>query len=375
MTSILRTTPFHTRAAPANRGNAWRRRGGFTLAESYGDAEVETLAARAGAAMADVSWHSRLLLEGARAGDCASRLFTRDAAQLLPGESIEAAWLNDRGALRGTGIVARLTTYSYLLVSAQGDPDWIARAAHLFAVSCRDVAAAQCGLALVGPGAASVLTAAGIGAHLAPLAIAPRNWHGRKLLLSRWWHGYEIWCAPHDALALWDGLVQAGGAYALAPIGLCAMNVLDLECGIPTSGRDFAPARDQDAKSPLPRMLGLAPLIDEKHMQYNGRSAYIGGPYERCSLMGLEIESQWPAPHSSIEAGGRTIGRTLYSAYSPALRRAIALALIDEHEALAARSVSLTLPPSRARGAFSRIDATIVRLPFLPIAAPIFVEA
>jgi aminomethyltransferase len=372
---ILRTTPFHARATEASRGNLWRTRGGFTLADSYGGAEDEALAARAGAAMADVSWRSRLLLEGARAGDCVSRLFTRDAAQLLPGESMETAWLNDDGALRGTGIVARLTTYSYLVAATHGDSDWIARAARLFGVSCRDVAVAQCGLALVGPCAASVLAAAGIGAQLALLAIAPRNWHGRKLLLSRWWHGYEIWCTPHDALILWDGLAQAGGAYALAPIGLSAMDVLDLECGIAISGRDFAPARDQDAKEPLPRMLGLGPLIDEKHVQFNGRSAYIGGPYEQCSLMGLEIESQWPAPHTPIEVAGRTIGRTLYSAYSPALRRAIALALIDEGEALPARSVSLTLPPARCRGAFSRVDATLVRLPFLPIAAPIFVEA
>ncbi len=370
----LRTTPFHARAAPANRGSAWRRHGGFTLANAYGDPEAEALAARAGAAMADVSWRSRLLLEGARAGDCASRLFTRDAAQLLPGESMETAWLNDEGALRGTGIVARLTTYSYLVAATQGDFDWITRAARLFDVSCHDVAAAQCGLALVGPCAASVLAAAGIGAHLSPLGVAPRNWHGRKLLLSRWWHGYEIWCAPHDALTLWDGLVQAGGAYAMAPIGLSAMDVLDLECGIPASGRDFAPARDQDAKKPLPRMLGVAPLIDEKHVQFNGRSAHIGGPYEQCSLMGLEIESQCPAPHTPIEAGGRTIGRTLHSAYSPALRRAIALALIDVSEALPARSVSLTLPPARGRGAFSCVDATLVRLPFLPIAAPIFVQ-
>ncbi|HWY15688.1 MAG TPA: glycine cleavage T C-terminal barrel domain-containing protein [Rhizomicrobium sp.] len=371
----LRATPFHARVATANRGNAWRTRGGFTLADAYGDPEAEALGVRAGAAMADVSWRSRLLLEGARAGDCASRLFTRDAAQLLPGESMETAWLNDEGALRGMGIVARLTTYSYLVVATQGDFDWIARAARLFDVSCRDIATAQCGLALVGPGAASVLAAAGIGAHIAPLAIAPRNWHGRQLLLSRWGHGYEIWCAPRDALMLWDGLVQAGGAHALAPIGLSAMDVLDLESGIPISGRDFASARDQDAKGPLPRMLGLAPLIDEKHVQFNGRSAYIRGPYEQRSLMGLEIESQWPAPYTPIEAGGRTIGHTLYSAYSPALRRAIALALIDEGEALPARSVSLTMPPARGRGAFSRVDAMLVRLPFLPIAAPIFVEA
>jgi len=48
--------------ATANRGNAWRTRGGFTLADAYGDPEGEALAVRAGAAMADVSWRSRLLL-------------------------------------------------------------------------------------------------------------------------------------------------------------------------------------------------------------------------------------------------------------------------------------------------------------------------
>jgi aminomethyltransferase len=324
--------------------------------------------------MADVSWRSRLLLEGARAGECAARLFTRDAAQLLPGESFETAWLNDAGTLRGTGIVARLTTYSYLVVAARGDPDWISRAARLFDVSCRDVSAALCGLALVGPCAASVLAEAGI-APLAPLAIAARSWQGRKLLLSRWWHGYELWCAPEDALALWDALARAGGACALVPIGLSAMDVLDLEGGILVPGRDFLPDRAADANGPCPRMLGLASLLDEKHVEFNGRPALFGEPKEQTVLMGVEIESQSPAPHSSIEVGGRTIGRTLHSAYSPALRRAIALALIDGREALPARSVSLSLPAVPGRAALTRVDATLVRLPFLSIAAPIFAEA
>ncbi|HEY2447180.1 MAG TPA: glycine cleavage T C-terminal barrel domain-containing protein [Rhizomicrobium sp.] len=372
---ILRTTPFHERAVDANRRNLWGARGGFTLAEDYGDAEGEALAARAGAGVADISWRSRLLLEGARAGEFVSRLLTRDAALLLPGESVETAWLNDEGALRGTGIVARLTTYSYLIVSALTDREWIARAGRLFDVSCNDLSPVQCGLALIGPCAADVLHAAGIDAPLARHAIAPRRWQDCNLLLSRFWHGFEIWCARSDALALWDALMRGGADFAIAPVGLAAMDVLDLEAGMPMPGRDFVPARDAKAPEPLPRTLGLEFLIDEQHLAFNGFSAIGRASERRRVLMGIEIESPWPAPHTPVETGGRVIGRTLHSLYSPALRRAIALALIEEAEALPARSVSLTLPPASGRPALARAGATLVRLPFLSVAAPIRAEA
>jgi aminomethyltransferase len=376
VTCHLRTTPFHGRVAAANRGNEWHRRNGFTLAASYGDTCEEALAARAGVGVADISWHTRVLFEGARAGECLSRLLTRDAASLAPGESAPVAWLADGGGLRGQGVVARLARDSFFLVSAQADREWLARAASLFRVAAHDVTAAQGGLAIVGPYAGALLAGAGIAADVAPLAIHARRWRERNIFLSRWGQGFEIWCACEDAPSLWDALLDAGGRFAVRPMGLCALDVLDVEAGQVAAGRDLIPAREGDARTPCPHALGLAARIDAGHTAFNGHAAWLAARAKSGrALFGLEIESECLAPFAPVDANGRLVGHALSSVYSPALRRAIALAQLDTDHASVGDRVWLALPPTLGRTETVRVAATVARLPFLPIAAPIQPES
>jgi glycine cleavage system aminomethyltransferase T len=65
------------------------------------------------------------------------------------------------------------------------------------------------------------------------------------------------------------------------------------------------------------------------------------------------------------------VGHTLRSAYSPALKRAIALATIDAAAVGAGGTFSLTLPGTVAHPELRRVSARIVRLPFLPAPASI----
>ena len=73
-------------------------------------------------------------------------------------------------------------------------------------------------------------------------------------------------------------------------------------------------------------------------------------------------------PHTPLLLHGRTVGHTLGSACSPALRRAIALAQVDDAMAKSGTALSLTLPPSLEAPELRLVGASIVDLPFL--AAP-----
>lgn len=365
------TTPFHERSAAANRGNLWCARNGVSVAESYDDLDTEVLAARTSALLTDVSWHWRVRLEGARAGDFLARLSTRDVRLLLPGEAARALWLADGGGVRGEGVIARESANSFLLTSSCEDREWIAAGAHIFNVTITDLSSITGALAIIGPCAQAVLAAAGLGHAPALLAFRKVSWRTDELVISHFGAGIELCCSAGNALPLWDQLVQAGAAFGFAPSGVLALDILNVEAGLPQPALDYAPARTAAAEKPSPRSLGLDALIDEQNRQFNGRKGLLTAEAEPRVLMGLEIEALSPAPHTPVMSGERIIGRTLNSVYSPMLRRAIALAQIEKESAKLGLPVWLALAPARERPDFTRVRASLVRLPFLPIAAPI----
>ena len=372
MTRELFASPFHARAAAANRGNAWVTRGGVTLAQCYDSVDEEALSARLAVAVADISWRWRVMLEGARVEAFLARLLSRDPAQIAPGQSLKALWLADEGGVRGAGVVARFGRESFLLAASASDAEWIARAAAMDNIVVRDVSVDAGGLAVVGPYARATLEAAGLDAELEPLAFRKLSWRGIQVTLSRWGEhgGYEIWCAPDDGIFVWDRLMHAGAAFAIRPAGVAAMDLLDLEAGVARPGLDYAPARDADAAEPMPAAVGLGSLIDDAHRGFNGRVAIVSGTPDR-KLIGLEIAGDEPAPFTPVMRDGKVVGQTLRSVYSPALRRAIALAQIDQAAAAPGTAVSLVLPPTMAAPALRTASAQIVDLPFLPAPASI----
>jgi aminomethyltransferase len=362
----LKATPFHARASDANRHNAWLTRNGVTLAEGYDDVMQEAPAARLNVVVADISWRWRVMLEGAGAEALLSKLVTRDAATLAPGASFKALWLSDAGGVRGAGVIARLGRETFQLAASAPDRDWIAAAAATMNVQMRDVSQDGGGLAIVGPYAAATLKAAGLETELEPLAFRKLSWRGIEVTLSRWGEhgGYEIWCAAEDGVLVWDRLMKAGAAYGIVPAGVAAMDVLDLEAGVPRPELDYKPARESSDAVPVPATLGLESLIDDAHCGFNGRRAFLAAKPSR-KLVGLEIDSDEPAPFTPVMLNDKVVGHTLRSAYSPALKRAIALATIDDAAAVVATLLSVTLPPDMAKPELRKAVARVTGLPFL----------
>ena len=356
MTTLIRATPFHSRAAAANRLNAWTNRNGFTLAAHYGDANAEAIAPHTTAAMADISWRWRVTIEGARAEEFLARLLTRNPAKLAPGQAFKALWLTDRGAVRGAGAVARFGSEFFQLIATQSDLDWIVRGAALFDVKVSAVE--DGGLAIVGPYANRIFGAAGFGDPLDPLTFRKMFWRGRDVTLSRFGEhgGFEIWCEADDAPIVWGRIVKAGEPFAMKLAGLNAMDVLDLEAGVPRPERDYESAREDFASGPTPFELKLESLIDDDHLLFNGRAACLLVPRTRTRV-GVELHDERPAPRTPLLRNGQRVGETMNSLYSPALQRAVALAIIDI--SAAEPGTALVLPDGRT--------ARICALPFLPL--------
>jgi len=371
----LPATPFHSRAAAANECNAWITRNGFTLAARYSDAGEEALAARLRVAIADISWRWRITLAGDAASEALHRLFTRDAAALEPGQSLKALWLNDNGAVRGAGLIARYGKHSFLLAATAEDAAWIAAAAAQASATMRDVSAESGGLAVIGPYAAAVLARAGIDPALKPLAFRRVFWRGLDVTLSRWaeHNGYELWCKVEDGPLVWDRIVSAGAPYGILPAGVEAMDLLDVEGGVARPERDYDDARDREAKGPTPRSLGLESLIADDHTGFTGRAGWLANrEQEKFTVAGLEIESDEPCTLGQVFADERVVGHVLASRYSSALRRAIALAQIERASAKPGTSAAVILAATRQHPEFRAAPARVAALPFLeaPVLLP-----
>ncbi|HEY5338053.1 MAG TPA: glycine cleavage T C-terminal barrel domain-containing protein [Rhizomicrobium sp.] len=367
MTDAPRATPFHGRAAARNRFNRWAGRGGFTLAEDYGDAQEEALAARTGAVITDISWRWRVFVEGAKAGPFLNRLVTRDANALMPGQALKALWLNDGGAVRGAAVVARFASDKFLLASAATDAAWLSMAASPFDVTLRDVTEQEGGIALIGPYADQILRAAGLDADVAPLEFRKVFWRGLDVTISRWGEqgGYEIWVAANDCFFLWDRLLKAGAQFGIQPAGLAAADILDIEAGVPRPERDYSAARDGFISEPTPNSLGLESLIDEHHTSFNGRAGWLANRTKsKAVLVGVEFDSETPASFTALIQNGRPVGHTLTSVRSPTLRRAIALAQIERPAAVLGANFALTLPISLESPAYRTVSARVAVLPF-----------
>jgi aminomethyltransferase len=366
--SQIRATPFHARAAASNPFNRWTARNGFTLAHDYGNSQIEALAARTNVIVADISWRWRLFFEGANAANCLSRLTTKDANPLTPGQAFKALWLNDGGAVRGAGVVARYSSDQFLVISAATDTAWFVEAARQFGVSIRDVTGQEGGLALIGPYAEATLNAAGLDAEISTLNFRKLFWRGLDVTISRWGEhsGYEIWCKADDCLIVWDRLIRAGAHFGIRPAGISACDILDIEAGVPRPDRDYHPTSDGFAADPSPESLGLESLIDERHLVFNGRNAWLAARgSEKFVLAGVEIDSETPASFVPLIFSRATAGHTLTSVCSPALRRAVALARIEKTLAVVGTEFVLRLPMSLNNPEEREVPARVVSLPFV----------
>jgi glycine cleavage system aminomethyltransferase T len=365
MSGALLKTPFHARTQAANPGNEWTARGRFTVPSRFSGVAHEAIAARHGAILADLTPLHRLWLRGEGAASLLDAACGAGASRLPSGESRNVIWTNAAGAVRGTGNLARFGAASFLLSSFAPDTEWFAAAAPRFGAELVDETHQRGVLLVTGPAAAFVLAEAGIDQHarLEPMQQTTAKWRGRTLTLSRWLtaDGYEVGCFPVDAVELFDFLHDAGKVHGLVLAGQHAIELLFLETGRLIPGLDFDLARDDAAREPSVASLGLG----------NGETSSVlaGVEWDRAEEEPLRFLFRNPGKYGASALSpdflyhDQAVGEIRRAAYSPALRRMIAVAMISKEFAVPGTELLLRRV---GRTGIKNIAARIVARPFLP---------
>ena len=174
---------------------------------------------------------------------------------------------------------------------------------------------------------------------------------GRPCLVSRTGYtgedGFELYCAPADAPALWDALTAAGAL----PCGLGARDTLRLEAAMPLYGHELSPSIN-------PYEAGLGIFVKLEKPDFIGKAALERARPVSRRRVGLQMTGRGIAREGCpVYDGGRQVGVVTSGTHCPWVGQAVALALV----AAAYKEPGTPLQVD-VRG--RRVDAQVVKTPF-----------
>ncbi|HEY7475649.1 MAG TPA: aminomethyltransferase family protein [Vicinamibacterales bacterium] len=383
-------TPFHERTFPLCESLNYREWSGYYTVSAYETHhEHEYNAIRNAAALIDVTPLYKYLVTGRDATRFVDRLITRDVRKMSVGQVYYTPWCDEHGKVIDDGTVSRLGENRYRWTAADPSLRWFRQNAAGLDVQIEDVSEKIAALALQGPTSAGLLRAvAEADINKLKYFRVTSGRIGRVAVdISRTGYtgdlGYEIWMDRADALAVWDALVGAGGAFEIKPAGMLALDVARIEAGLLLIEVDFFSSKKALIPAQLytPLEMGLGRLVSLDKERFVGRAALAAeaarGPARQVS--GLEVD--WTEVEAIYEriglppsigatasrvavpvySAGRQVGRATSTTWSPVLKKMIALATIDADYFTPGTQLEMEVTVEAVR---HRVAASIVKTPF-----------
>jgi aminomethyltransferase len=383
-------TPFHERTFARCESLDYRDWAGYYAASSYEPHhEHEYNAIRNAAGLIDISPLFKYEVTGREAARLVNRVVTRNVEEMAVGQVIYTPWCDEYGYVIDDGTVTRLEEQRFRWTAAEPNLRWLSQNARGMDVTVDDVSETTAALALQGPLAARVLR------DCAEVDVEPLRYFrategrigGVAVGISRTGYtgdlGYEIWIPAGQAVDVWDRIMAAGRAYDLLPVGMLALDVARAEAGLLLIDVDYTGSRKAliPDQRYTPYELGLGRLVALDKSGFVGRSALMSlaaqGP--RRQIVGLDVSwsdveavyeqvglppyappsaSRIPVP---VFRGSRQVGRATTTAWSPTLKRLIAIACLEADCRVPGTDVRFELS---VEGTRQFVGATVTRMPF-----------
>ena len=383
-------TPFHSRTSALSESQNWRNWSGYFVAGSYDVMhDYEYHAIRNTAGLIDVSPLFKYDIRGRDALKLVNRVMTRDAAKCAVGQALYGCLCEDDGAVIQDGTVFRLAEDRYRFHLADPSLRWLRLNSGGMDVAIEEVSERIAALALQGPNAFLILQQI-VDADLSKLRffrLVSCRMLGRTVVISRTGYtgdlGYEIWMASGDAEAIWDLLIEKGRAFGIKPAGILALDVARLEAGFILLEVDYIGAEKAfiPAQRYSPYEIGLGWTVDLKKGHFIGAEALarIREVELRRQIVGIEVDlaeyeelyrERGLPPYFPLVAwrGGvpvlreeRQVGHATTGAWSPTLKKYIALATVERELTAPGTRLELEVIVNYKR---ESTGAVVVNLPF-----------
>ncbi|MGH9254270.1 MAG: aminomethyltransferase family protein [Vicinamibacterales bacterium] len=383
-------TAFHPRTFALCESLNYRDWSGYYAVSAYETHhEHEYNAIRNAAALIDISPLFKYIVTGRDATRLLDRVITRDVRKMAAGQVWYTPWCDVAGKVIDDGTVTRLGEHTYRWTAADPSLRWFRLNAAGLEVEIADVSERVAALALQGPTSARLLRAAA-DADIDTLRYF-RVTSGRigrvPVDISRTGYtgdlGYEIWMAAESALDVWDTLMQAGRPFDIKPVGMLALDVARVEAGLLLIDVDFSSSRKAliESQKYSPFEMGLGRLVTIDKAPFVGRAALTAEQQRGAARMVVGLQLEWtdvealydrfglapvaPAAASRVAVpvvhDGQHVGRATTTAWSPTLKRLIALATVDAPFFAEGTRLQVEVTVEATR---HYVDATVVKTPF-----------
>jgi len=371
---LTRESGFYPRMSELTRNFTEYR--GFWLPNRFNNAGpvAEYWACREKAAMMDLSPLRKFEVLGADAEDLLQAACTRNIRKLSDGQVVYTAMCYDHGGMLDDATVFRLGTDRYRLIGGdEYDGVWLRELAErrgLKQVWVKSSTDQLHNIAVQGPKSRDILkeiiwtpparprvdeiqwfnfTVGRIGDYNGIAVVVSRTGYSGEL-------GYEIFCHPKDATAVWDAVMKAGEPHGLQPLGLEALDMLRIEAGLVFANYEF-----NDQVDPFEAGIGFTVAL-KGNEDFVGREALLKRKeHPQRQLVGLEIEGKEAVGHGACVHQGRAqVGIVTSGCRSPLLQKNIALCRMD----VSAAAIGTEVEIGKIDGHQKRIPAKVVRFPF-----------
>lgn len=334
---------------------------GWEMPVQYSGIIDEHVAVRTRAGLFDVSHMGEVEVRGPGALAACQHATANDVGRLADGQAQYSLLLTPEGGIVDDVIVYRRAADRFLICvnASNRERDFAYLREHARGAEVIDRSDEYALLALQGPRATSILARL-TGAQLARVprfAFTEGEVAGCGGLIAHTGYtgedGWELYCAPEDADALWNAILDAGRPDGIAPAGLGARDTLRLEAALPLYGHELS-------EEGTPFEARLAWVVRMEKGDFVGRAALAThrerGP-RRC-LVGIELtEPGVPRAGYRVLRGDGPVGEVTSGTKSPTLGKGIALGYVEPTASNLATALAVEI-----RG--KAVAAQVVRLPF-----------
>ncbi len=306
---------------------------GFEMPVRYSGDVREHQCVRQRAGLFDISHMGEFFVSGAGAAEFLDLLLVNDVQAMAVGQALYSPMCRADAGIVDDLLVYRAADHFMVVVNASNrfkDFEWMKQHCPQ-GVAFEDRSDATALLAVQGPKSPEVLRG-----HVPDQALELGYYRflagplfGVDAVIARTGYtgedGFELYFDPRHAGTVWNGLMAAGSAVGMEPVGLGARDTLRLEMGYMLYGNDI-----DDTTTPLEA--GLKWTVKLRKPAFIGRDVLVKQQERGLGrkLVGFELDGRRVARHGMIlESQGRAVGNVTSGTHSPSLERPIGMGYVE----------------------------------------------
>src|ERR1700688_1622247 len=383
-------TAFHERTFALCHSLNYREWSGYYTVSVYEvHHEHEYNAIRNACALIDISPLYKYLITGKDATKLVNRVNTRDVNKVAVGQVIYACWCDEDGKVIDDGTITRLEENKYRWTAADPSFRWFRQNGLNMNVQIEDISEQTAALALQGPTSAKLLKSVAEAdiTNLKYFRKTSGKIAGVSVDISRTGYtgdlGYEIWIPWNEAVKVWDALMDKGKQFDIHAAGMLALDVSRVEAGLLLIEVDYTSSKKAliPSQKYSPYELGFGKMVHLDKENFIGKSALERDQKEGVARQFVGLEIDWteveeryekfglsPAAPSQasrvavpIYSGDKHVGKATTTAFSPLLKKLIAMASVGTEYSKPGAKLQMELTIEAQR---MKTTATVVSLPF-----------